>query len=162
MIKGTTYYMEVFVVDNKGDPVTGLTIAYSIYNSNTDVSIDSGSLIEVGEGVYKKQYTFNDMGQFRIVYTTPSKYNDSMETVLVEDDNIALLKRILGMSQENYRILNPTYVDINGQSCMTACTIKIYPSAVDVDANINEIATYQVTSSYNSEAEMISYKVKKV
>jgi hypothetical protein len=69
-----------------------------------------------------------------------------------------LVKRIGGLCQENYRIFNPTYDSHNN---MTSATIKIYPTAADVDANTNAIASYTVNASYDSHNRMSSYKVKK-
>jgi len=75
----------------------------------------------------------------------------------VEQD--AMLRRILGLSQENYRIFNPVY-DVN--SSLTSATIKIYNTASDCEANINPIATYQLRSGYDVQNRMNSYKVKKI
>jgi hypothetical protein len=75
----------------------------------------------------------------------------------VEQD--AILRRALGLGMENYRIFSPVY-DTNGN--MTTATIKIYPSASDCDADTNVTATYTVTSTYDSNHRMATYKVKKI
>jgi len=71
----------------------------------------------------------------------------------------AMLRRALGLGQENYRIFSPVY-DANGN--MTTATIKIYPSASDCEADTNVTATYTVTSTYDSNHRMSTYKVKKI
>lgn len=70
-----------------------------------------------------------------------------------------LIKRILGLTQENFRVIDPTY-DVNHN--LTSSTIKIYPTASDCENDINKIAEYQMIASYNLENECTSYKVKKV
>jgi len=70
-----------------------------------------------------------------------------------------IVQKILGLSQENYRIFSPIY-DSNGN--MTTATIKIYPSASDCEADTNVTATYTVTSTYDNNHRMATYKVKKI
>ena len=73
------------------------------------------------------------------------------------DTLIALTQRILGLSQENYRLF-----DIQYQSGkLTSATIKIYSSASDCENDDNPIAEYEVTASY-SGTQLTSYKVVKV
>ena len=69
-----------------------------------------------------------------------------------------LIKRIAGLCQENYRIINPSYDASNN---LISGTIKIYPSASDVDTDTNAIAQYTITASYNASGNMTGYKVKK-
>jgi len=72
-----------------------------------------------------------------------------------------LVKRIAGLCQENYRIFNQTYTTIGGLSYLTSATIKIYPSAVDTNADTNSIASYSVVSSYDAQGRLTNYKVTK-
>lgn len=67
-----------------------------------------------------------------------------------------LVKRILGLTQENYRIFNPSY---DGNNLVSA-TIKIYPSKADCDADTNVLATYSMVATY-SGVKMDTYKVTK-
>lgn len=69
-----------------------------------------------------------------------------------------LIKKIAGLCKENYRIISPSY---DTSDNMTSATIKIYPSASDVDADTNVIATYNVTATYDGQNRMTGYKVKK-
>jgi len=66
----------------------------------------------------------------------------------------ALIKRILGMSQENFIISSPSFTDGN----MTQCTVKIYPSHADADADTNVVATYTVTATYDGNGDLATYK----
>lgn len=159
--KNATYYLEAFVTDVNGDGLAGLSLTYSIYKSLDNSLITSGSLVDEGNGVYQASYTFSALGQYRIIYVTPTSYTDEIETVLVEDQvaqEISLL-RILGLVQENYRIFDPVY---DRNSNMTSATIKIYSSASDVDTDTSPIAQYHITSTYDGRNRMTSYKAKKL
>jgi len=57
------------------------------------------------------------------------------------------LDRILGLSLENQRIVDPVY---NRAGELQSGTIKIYPSAADTEADTNVLAEYQVTATYGT------------
>ena len=67
-----------------------------------------------------------------------------------------LTKRILGLTQENFRIFSPIY-DTNKD--LTSATIKIYPSKTDTEDDTNPIAIYKMTATYSEANIMTSYKV---
>lgn len=158
--KSTLYYLELFVTDTQGEPVTGQTNTYTIYRCSDNSVVTSGTLTEIGGGMYQSSYTFNELGQFRILYNTPPNYEDVVEYVLVEEPHAkqAELLRGLGLMQENFRIFNPIY---NSNGDLVSSYIKIYPTAADCDADTNAIAQYQVRATYNATSEMTSYKVKR-
>ena len=158
--------LENAITDQNGDFVSGLTVTYEVRKSVDNSLVASGTMTEEGD-VYKISISFSVEGQYRALYITPTGYENGTETILVEDatDLIALndkLIRVLGLSQENYKIFNPTYVTKNNQACMTSATIKIYPTPADVDADTNAIAEYTVTATFDNSARMTNYKVKKV
>ena len=101
------------------------------------------------------------LGQFRILYNTPSNYEDVVEYVQVEDPHAkeATLLRGLGLMQENFRIKNPTY---NPNGDLLTSTIRIYSSPADCEADINALAEYEVTATYTPTGTMTNYKVKRV
>lgn len=68
-----------------------------------------------------------------------------------------LIKRILGLTQENFRIFNPVY---DGNDNLLSATIKIYPTKVDCDADTNAIATYSQVATYTGN-NMNTYKITK-
>lgn len=70
----------------------------------------------------------------------------------------ALLKRTLGLVQENFAISSPIY-SVTGK--MTSCTMKTYPSAADVATDTNAVATYTVTATYDVNDNLATYKVVK-
>ena len=65
--------------------------------------------------------------------------------------------RLLGLSQENFRIFNPVYDSFGN---LLSSTIKIYLSKLDCDNNINPIAVYNQTATFNKNL-MTGYKVVK-
>ncbi len=166
--KNTTYYLEVFMTGSDGEPVTGLTINYSIYNCATNSLISSGTLTEIGNGVYQSSYQFNTVGQYRIIYDTPSTYEDGIETILVVDklaressvaSLISMITRVLGLTHENYRLFNVVF---DGYDNLLSATVKIYPSATDCKNDTNAIATYEIESTYDNMGRLIDYQMRKI
>lgn len=165
IVQNSTYVLEILVTDSSGTGIPGLSVTYAIYNSDTNLLIDSGSLTDLGTGIYKKAKLFNTLGQFRIEYTTPTNYTDEIETVLVVADLLPAIKTetdkikyILGLVHENMVMTNQVY-DVDGN--LTAATIKLYNSAVEATAQVNEFATYAITASYTAGL-VTHYKVVKV
>lgn len=68
------------------------------------------------------------------------------------------VKRVLGLSQENYRVTGQTY-DANDN--LISGIITIYPSAADLNSDMNAIATYVISASYDTSNRLISYQVAK-
>lgn len=165
LVQNSTYYLEVLVTDASGSPVSGLSVGYAIYNSTTNILVTSGSLIDIGNGIYQKSVLFNTIGQFRVEYTTPANYTDEVETIIVVADQLTAIqdetdkiKYILGLVHENMVMTNQVY-DVDGN--LTAATIKLYNSAIDANAQVNEFATYSITASYTAGL-VTHYKVVKV
>ena len=164
--KNTVYYFDSSLIDHNGNFVSGKTLTYKIFKSSINTLVDSGIMTEIGiTGVYRFSYSFTEVGEYRIEYYTPDKYENGIETILVTEtgiDNINIkIERILGLSQENYRIFSPTYVTKAQQSCMTSAIIKIYANASDCENDINAIGEYAVTATFDNNARMTNYKVKK-
>jgi hypothetical protein len=111
--KGTTYYLETLVLDKNGDPTTGLTVTYKVIRSSDNVQLASGSLTDVGDGTYQSSFLFDTNGQYRVLYITPTKYSNDIETVNVTDASSVSVSnkidRILGLCHENFRVIEPVY-----------------------------------------------------
>jgi len=160
-IINTTYYLELFITDVSGNPKTGLNAIYSIYKSSDDSLVQSGSLIDVGSGIYKTSYIFNTLGQYYIIYTTPEGYTDEIENVNVILDlaKESSMLRILGLSDENKRIINTVH-DTDGN--LTSALVKIYPSSIDFENDTNVLATYEFNATYNTIGLMQTMGIKRV
>lgn len=68
------------------------------------------------------------------------------------------ISRILGLTQENFRIINQVY---SARGNLTSADIRLYNSKADCDADTNHFAEYAVTATYNVQNQCTSYKVTK-
>ena len=68
------------------------------------------------------------------------------------------IQRVLGLSQENYRVTGQTY-DANDN--LISGIITLYPSASDLNSNTNVSATYVISASYDTSNRLIAYQVAK-
>jgi len=161
VIKDIIYYLLLFVTDNNGNAKTGLAVTYIIYKTIDNSIIDSGSLVDLGNGVYKNNYTFTENGQYYIVYNTPVNYTNEIETVNVTSDiaKESTLLRVLGLSDENKKITDTVH-DANGN--LTYAIVKLYPSATDFDNETNMLASYEFNAVYNINGLMQDMGVKRI
>jgi len=79
---------------------------------------------------------------------------DKIPNIKAESDKIS---RILGLSQENYRLFDIVYYN----SLITSAKIKIYNSASDCNGDVNPLAIYNVSATYSEDGLLTSYKVIK-
>ncbi len=166
LIQNETYYLEVTLTDNQGDFVTGSgnLVTYEIRRSSDDVLIDSGTMNPAGD-IYKAQISLSALGQYRAIYYTPNKYENGSEILQVVEEItddlsgiIARLNRILGLCQENYRVIDPVHDNKNN---LVSAILKLYGSASDTDNDLNPIAEYNVTATHDGKGRMTGYKVTK-
>ena len=68
-----------------------------------------------------------------------------------------LIKRILGLTQENHYIDNTTF----STGKLTAARIRIYSVAGSVGTAADVIATYNITATYDANGNLETYKVVK-
>jgi len=78
---------------------------------------------------------------------------EKIPLIQIETDKI---KKILGLTQENFKLYNCVYSGNN----LTSANIKIYPTSTDLEADINVIATYSITATFDGDGKCTSYKVK--
>ena len=151
---GTTYYLELLLVDKNGSAISGEIVTYEIFRSSDNVSLTSGTLIDLGNGIYKSSYHFSALGQYRILYITPNKYTDEIESIMVVDENVSSISekinRILGLSMENFRVIEPVY---NKNNDLTDGIIKIYANATDLENDENPIGVYDVKTLYKNASK---------
>ena len=155
-----------FFTDN-GTPKTGLAPTISIRRADTHALVVTwDTMTEVGDGWYKYNFNGDETLDYLVVcdggtaLTTAERYtfggSDINPHLINMNDKV---NRILGLSQENYKIINPVYDDQNN---LSAGTIKIYPSAADLDADTNAIASYQIIATHDANGLVTEYKVKKL
>jgi hypothetical protein len=68
------------------------------------------------------------------------------------------ISRILGLTQENFRMFNQSY---DGNGNMTSATVRLYNSKADCDADTNHFAEYEITATYTGPGVATLYKVTK-
>jgi hypothetical protein len=162
---GDNYPLELFLTGNNGKPTLGATITYVVKQSSTNNTVASGSLTELGSGMYQDFYLTDTLGYFHVIYSTPAGHTDEVEyfKVDVECAKQTDLIRLLGLNHENTKIFNPSYTTINTtqgpRKVLVQSTIRIYPSKTDTDNDTNHIAEYTMTATHDSEACMIDYKM---
>jgi len=139
----------------------------TLYNpSGTQVSgTIPVTIVELANGDYRASYTPNAVGLWKLTifhatYFPTGKenshqiYTNDIDSVGLETDKI---KFILGLSQENFRLYNQVF---DGNINMTNCKARTYSSKADAIADINPLATYTITATYNVY-ECTSYLVTK-
>lgn len=155
------FYLNLLITDSNGIPKPGLSASYIIYKSNDDSVIASGVLTDVGTGIYKASYTCTALGQFYVIYTTPTGYTDETESFFVQNETAKAneLARVLGLSDENKKILNTVH-DSNGS--LTSATVKLFPTATDFENNTNVLAEYEYSATYNASGLMQTMGIKRI
>jgi hypothetical protein len=78
---------------------------------------------------------------------------EKIPLIQIETDKI---KKILGLTQENFKLYNCVYSGTN----LTSANIKIYPTSTDLEADTNVIATYSIIATFDGDGKCTSYKVK--
>lgn len=82
----------------------------------------------------------------------------SKKTVAEIKTDTDKIPRILGLVQENFRLYDIIYSGDN----IVMSKIKVYASKADCDADVNAIAIYQATATYDANGKLINYKVTKM
>jgi len=162
---------DFIVLDEDDNPVTGLVLGdftVKLYNPSKTEITSGISLDEIENGLYRIKFTPDTLGQWELAvyHTTYFPFGKGQNYKCVENlggispETEELIKRVLGLSQENYRIFNPKYDRKNN---LIYSIIKIYPTAADVDADTNAIAVYQMDASFNMKSNLMDkYQVKKI
>lgn len=165
---------DFLVYDENNNSITGLTksdFTVNLYNpSKVDVADSPVSITvdEIESGLYRIAFTPNVLGAWtlKVIHTTHFPAGQGQNYTCVESvdevDEIAelktLIKRVLGLSQENYRLFNPEFDNLTN---MTSGIVKTYPTALDVDNDTNALATYEVTAEYDN-TKLLDYRMKKI
>ncbi|MBI3990960.1 MAG: hypothetical protein HY350_02310 [Candidatus Omnitrophica bacterium] len=85
VFKDKAHKLELMVLDDNGDFVTGITVTYEIRKAADDTLVTSGTMTEENK-VYTAGYTFTELGTYRVKYTTPTTYENGFENIVVVDE----------------------------------------------------------------------------
>lgn len=164
LFKDKLHNLEIAVIDNDGGFVSGLTISYEITNTSGDTLLTSGITSEINNA-YTFSYIFTDIGEYRLKYITPVDYENGFDILLVVDNYIDTInniedkiKLILGLSQENFRIKNHSY---DSNNSLESAIIRTYNNSSDCNNDVNPLAEYSMSASYDSMGRLENYKVIK-
>jgi len=163
-----TYFTE------SGSPKMGLSPTISVWKvSDNSQVVTSQAMSEIGGGFYKYNFAGYDPQEEyaiqcdggtglpatdRYTFGGNEGFHDDIDSIKDNVETIdVLVRRILGLSQENYRLFNTTY-DISGLR-LTGCTIKIYNNKTDCDNDQNAFARYTMEATYGMNGQLSSYKV---
>lgn len=159
LYKDTLYNLEIGIVDEIGDFVSGLTILYEIKKSSDNSFITSGQTTETHD-IYSFSYSFSETGEYRLKYLTPTNYENGFEQIFVIDDIMGDIrtdiKYVLGLNQSNFRIKDQIY---NSDNLLLSSTIRIYNNSTDTNNDINHIKEYNMSAIYDEYGRLLSYKV---
>ncbi len=164
------YILEATPIDCNGDFTSSLVITYEVRKSSDNILVFNGTLSEVSGGIYIDSVTFTEENQYRVLYFSPTGWENGLEQILTEDADMSDIKalldqivdkvsKILGLSQSNYRLTNQVY---NVNNCMTSATISIYSNASDTENQVTPIAQYSIVAVYDSNNLVTDYKVTEI
>ena len=170
---GNTIRELIYVMDSSGDAVTGLTNV-DFTNSLSKDGVLTTEVITITEkalGYYWMEFKPESTGLytwqvFQATYQPEGWYDEHLVNTYNDDDIksdttniITYALRILGLTQENTYTDTLVY-DFNNNP--TSARIRLYSVAGSVGTDLNVLATYTVTSTFNVDSECTSYKVVKV
>ena len=164
------------ILDKHSMPVIGLAqsdFTIKLYNPfyNNVANISAGVVVtitELAEGFYRVSFIPDTLGIWNLIIINatyiPSGIGDDYYCVESLGGGITeqiknMIKRTLGLSQENYRIFNQRY---DKYTNLIASTIKIYPNASDCENDTNPIATYQMSAIWDNKRRLTGYKTKRI
>lgn len=165
-------YDEFMVLDESDNPVTGLVdgnfTRKLVDPDDADVAnISAGipvTITEIEDGLYRVSFTPNKLGNWTlIVYNAtyfPFGKGASYKCVEYVIDEIGTyIRRLLGLSQENMRILNQTY-DRNNN--LIGALIKTYVTADNCENDTNPMAQYSMSAVFDRNNRLTGYKTKRI
>lgn len=163
MTSGFTEILSGFTEINES--ISGMTDSINIMseqveNMDNKLSYLSGTTYEMNQNVIIMTSGFTEIND------SISGMTESLDVVstLVSEMYLSIanmeneIKRILGLSQENFRIVNQSY---GSDNLLDSATIKIYSNSSDCDSDINPLATYSMIALYDGSGRLINYKVSK-
>lgn len=130
-------------------PLEAVVLLNIKYDNNTKTGTYTGSGGATKEEIYDYFTTDDRQLTFR---------NDMTDITAKINAIDVIVRRIIGLSQENYKLFGTTYT--NG--LLTSGAIKIYPTASDLNSDTNALAQYSIAATYNADNTLATYKVIKV
>jgi hypothetical protein len=160
--------VEYFTVNDKSyNPVPDIDpseFVCEIYDSERMPYTNGFSIDHIGSGNYTLRFIPNKIGSWYILLRHPNyfpwgKASEFEVCAYAFDDIGDMVKRILGLTFENYAIDQTQYDENNN---LTNSRIRIYKNAIAVGTGVDVLAEYNMSATYDGDNKMISYSVEKV
>lgn len=160
--------IEYFTVNNQAyAPVPDIPpseFEVEIYDSQNSLSSVDFSISHIGSGNYTISFTPNVLGKWYLILRHPVYFpwgkQTEIEVTSYSVDAIGeIVKRILGLSSENYYV-DETQYDTNGN--LTSSRVRIYSDSISVGTGLNVISEYKMLAVYDEQGLMLTYSMEKV
>lgn len=158
--KNILFYLETSVIDNTGSFENTLSLTYRVEKSIDGSLVDSGSMTIEGD-TYKASTTFTDNGQHRILYYTPSGYENGMEQINVFDQDFNTLTEVIDHLIKIEGLLHDfTVIDeqVWAGCNLLSARVRSFGNKSDADNGINPIHTWTITATYNTNGKLNYFK----
>lgn len=132
-------------IDTSDDTVAGFWVTGHDYFVRIEGTTIDAATINAVVGQFSIENRFNEVDVTHIAGDATAATNLD-----------AMIKRLLGMNQENFYIDNTVFSSGN----MTSCRVRIYSVAGSVGSASDVIATYTMTAGYSGD-EITTYKMVK-
>lgn len=163
-IKSETDKIQTDILDKKGEykaNVTNLDVAVSTRAKETGGKID-----DIKTETDKIQGVKNKTDNLPVDPSSETNATANKDAIIGEVnanetklDNIdGFIKRLLGLNLENFRLFDMIY---DANTNLLSGTIKVYANKADCDNDVNPLAIYSITATYNANATLATYKVVK-
>jgi len=133
-------------ITNINDDIISINSGITNINNNV-INIDSGitnindDIISINSGITN-------------INTNIISINTNISEHRIETEN--RIKYILGLSQQNFKIIDQVY---NPDNLLLTSTIIIYPTSTDLINNTNILKTYSMSATYDVDGKITSYQV---
>lgn len=128
-------------------------VGISIGAITVNPSCVTGSVIAISGDC---MITNNGVGAYVVDQTLVTRIMEEPLSGHSPEDSLAnMIKRILGLGHEHFRVLDGVH-DTDGN--LTSATVKTYKTKVDCDADTSPLAVYAMTATFSGPGKMASFK----
>lgn len=149
---------------NQGVPATGKSPVLSGWTLDGTLVISGETMSEVAGGFYAYNFTGYDYTSDYVFMAEESSLPQTSRYVIASNEvdsqrNQGITKQILGLVQGNFVMTGQTY---DGEGRLLSADITTYNDGGDANSETNPEFKYEVTASYDSNGNLIHYKVVQI
>ncbi len=160
---------DFMVLDYMNQPVANIPLSqftYFIYDNNGN-NVSNNVLVtfqELGTGHYRATFVPTTKGTWLLTVYHPTYFPwGKTNSIDIYDNDIdtttILIKRILGLTQENFHIDNNMY---DSSQRLMSSRIRLYNDSLSIGSDLNILATYNISIVYNNDGTLQTYTVFKI